>query len=209
MKKIKLILAITFTVFIGLMGGIGTYAYFSDSALSDTQTFTAGTVDINVKRDKGDPVPGPMFYTTLEEGKTIRSDESVAYPYHPTGYWYPGKGQVTRTLIVENNGSLDANIDGISAEISGVDAELAAKFAEEIIVEIKPLGSEEDEEIIYNGLLSGLTSGKVTALNSLPISAESGEWYINFTITMHEDAGNDLQGISPKVAFYIYASQVK
>lgn len=182
-----------------LIGG-ATFAYFTDQAGSAGNTFTAGTVDITAKRDMGDPLPGPMFYTNLEEGKT----PSGSNPNWPTGLWYPGKSDI-RTLIVENTGSLDAYLDGISAEVGNIsDPAIAQEFAAEMDVLVKQ--QTAPFLVLYDGPLSGLTSGKAPALNKIPISV-GGIWNLDFKVTMHEDAGNNLQGLVPKVAFSVYAIQ--
>lgn len=125
MKRVKLIGASALTIFIGLLGGIGTYAYFNDSAVSNTQTFTAGTVDIDSYRDGFDTIPGPMFYTTAEEGAT---PTDPSYPgLKPTGKWAPSDTHI-RSLIVYNNGSLDAVLKQVKAEIESDPMNMASQL---------------------------------------------------------------------------------
>ena len=199
MKKRIVISTMVVTLVCMLIGG-ATFAVFTSQATTDSSTISAGTVEITVRRDMGDPVPGPMFYTTKEEGKF----GSGSLPNWPTGQWYPGKTE-TRALIVKNSGSLNAVLDGVSAQVSNInDPNVAQEFAQSMNVRIVPLGVTN--VVLYDGTLSGLTAGKVAASNSLPITV-GGEWYLNFTVTMDIEAGNNLQGLSPKVAFSIYASQ--
>jgi predicted ribosomally synthesized peptide with SipW-like signal peptide len=198
--KRKLVLSAVLTVTVCLLVGGATFAYFTDQASNTGNTFTAGTVDITARRDMGDPLPGPMFYTTLEEGKT----PTGGVPNWPTGLWHPGKSEI-RTLIVENTGSLDAYLDGLSAVISNIDdPAIAQEFAGEMDVLVKQ--QTAPSLVLYDGPLSGLISGKAPALNKIPISA-GGVWNLDFKVTMHKDAGNNLQGLVPKVAFSVYAIQ--
>lgn len=111
MKK-KLALLISVVVLAALAVGGATYALFTDDAINKNNTFVAGTVDIDSYRDGFDTIPGPMFYTTPEEGKTPTDP-----PYDglkPTGIWAPGDTHI-RSLVVYNKGSLDVVLNKIAA----------------------------------------------------------------------------------------------
>lgn len=204
MKKTFLISSMVVALVCMLVGG-ATFAYFSDSASNSGNTFVAGTVDIAATRDWGEPTPGPMFYTVLNEGRLPGQSTNLNL-YHPTGVWYPGKSE-TRTMIIRNSGSLDAWLDGISAQVYNIsDPAVAEEFARAMDVVIKPQGMPS--MVVYSGSLYCLLSGRVAAANQLPLAAQTGQWYLDFNVTMHTDAGNNLQGIVPKVDFRIYASQM-
>jgi len=123
--KRKLIL-ISFTVILlGLFVGASTFAYFTDSAHGNTKNFQAGTIDIDSYRDGFDTIPGPMFYTTAEEGAT---PTDPSYPgLKPTGQWAPGDTHI-RSLVVYNKGSLDAILSKVKAEVISDPENLASKL---------------------------------------------------------------------------------
>ncbi|PLT35578.1 hypothetical protein [Bacillus sp. V5-8f] len=114
------IMMYTFTGLIGLGLSVGgaTFALFTSSATNDGNSATAGTVNINVMRDNGDPVPGPMFYP----------DSLDPLAYHPydaqdkkpsgesIGGWAPGD-TVVRDMFLGNSGSLTARLVGIRAKM--------------------------------------------------------------------------------------------
>ena len=67
MKKI-MGLTIVFMLLIG-MGGIGTFAYFSDTEISQSNTFAAGTLDL--KTDDADGVSQTLLATNMAPGATV------------------------------------------------------------------------------------------------------------------------------------------
>lgn len=111
-KKISLLISIVMLAALAIGGS--TYALFTDNATNSNNTFVAGSVDIDSNRAV-DTIPGPMFYTTAQEGQTHTNP-----PYNgikPTGEWAPGDVHV-RGLAVYNKGSLDVVLDKISAEVT-------------------------------------------------------------------------------------------
>lgn len=122
-KKLYFILALAIVAVFAVSGF--TYAMFTDQATNPEKTFTTGTVDIDSYRDGFDTIPGPMFYTTKEEGATP-TDPSF-YGLKPVGEWVPGK-TVVRSLVVYNQGSLDAVLDQIRAEVESDPANMASQM---------------------------------------------------------------------------------
>lgn len=99
-----------------IIGG-ATFALFTDSASvapTAQDVMVAGNVDIDSYRDGFDTIPGPMFYTTPEEGAT--PTEPSFKGLKPTGVWAPGDTKI-RSLIVYNKGSLDAVLSHVYAQI--------------------------------------------------------------------------------------------
>lgn len=113
MKKGMLLIAVAVALVAVLASG-ATFAIFTGSASNNNKTFASGTVDIDSYRDGFDTIPGPMFYTTVEEGQT---PTNPPYPgLKPTGIWAPGDTHI-RFLVVYNKGSLDAVLDQVKAEV--------------------------------------------------------------------------------------------
>jgi len=195
----------------GLVGGGATMAWFTDTATNAANTFTAGTVEIDVDRAGGDTTPGPMFYTTIAEGAAAPGQA----PLHPTGVWWPGR-TVSRELAVLNTGSLQVRLDQVSAEITsingvspGVNPALATSFADNMNVKIYVAGHPDD--VLYNGPLATLLFGPQSCLHQPLIAPWTGRWPsmlgLVYEVTMLTSAGNDLQGIVPVVSFSVYAEQ--
>lgn len=80
----------------GLMMGAGTFAYFSNTATSTQNTFTAGTLDIELA-NTGDSFPN--------NPNNDNGDNAKATWVSPAG-WAPGE-EVTATLRFTNPGSVD------------------------------------------------------------------------------------------------------
>ena len=127
MKK-KLALILSVVVLAALAIGGTTYALFTDTASNNESTFIAGTLDIDTNRGAWGTVPGPMFYTTKEEGRTAGWGSDGL---KPIGEWAPGDLNV-RSLIVYNDGSLDAVVDKVKVNVKNDDKGIA----EDMIVKI-------------------------------------------------------------------------
>jgi predicted ribosomally synthesized peptide with SipW-like signal peptide len=84
----KLLMSLIAIGVAGLMMGAGTFAYFSDTATTEDNTFTAGTLDIQLANEGG------SF-----------GDDATATWVSPDG-WAPGD-EVTATLRFTNVGSID------------------------------------------------------------------------------------------------------
>jgi len=199
-----------------LVGG-ATMALFTDTALNAGNNFTAGTVDIYAHRTLGDPIPGPMFYTTDAEGIAAQGQD----PLNPTGLWWPGR-TVSRSLSVRNPGSLQVRLHQVSAEITSINGAppaatpiLAASFAGNMNVRIFVLG--QPANVLYNGPLAPLLTGPQPATYKpviSPLAPGAPPWMapgvgLVYEVTMNINAGNDLQGIVPVVSFNVFAEQTR
>lgn len=124
-KKLRLPMLIV----LGMCSVIGaaTFAWYMDSATNGPQTLTAGTVSIDSFRDGFDVIPGPMFYTTPEQGEAPDGTDGLK----ATGPWQPGDTHV-RSLVVYNDGSLDATLDQVKAEIRSDEVNLRSQLNVEI-----------------------------------------------------------------------------
>lgn len=159
MKKKVIMSLMAALVACALVGG-ATFAIFTDfsSAPLNDKVITAGTLDIDSYRDGFDTIPGPMFYTTPEEGKT--PTEPSFDGIKPTGFWAPGDTKI-RSLIVYNQGSLDAVLKQVKAEVIEDPANMASKMN----VAIYQVLPEKDENGVLFAPLPGDDSVDQDLLN--------------------------------------------
>lgn len=202
---------------LGLTVGGSTYALFTSSATNDGNTATAGTVNINVMRDNGDPVPGPMFYPDsldplahhpYDKVDTAPSGESI-------GGWAPGD-VVVRDMYLGNSGSLTARLVGVRAKVresytqtttteegnttktvsNGVTATSDPAAYNEFIDKMN-ITIKNGETLVFQGKLSELITGTAwkKPVNELLIAASpSGPLNLNFKAELSKSAGNIIAG---------------
>lgn len=206
MKSKIFLLVLSLVITISAVAG-ATYAWFTDSETSSENTFTTGTVDIEVDREN-DYIPGPMFYTTAEEGATPDGTPGAFM----TQLWVPGLME-SRQLEVRNMGSLRVRLNQVGAEITSINGQepsvlpaLSASFAANMHVRIYTSAAK----VLYNGTLADLIGG-VLCSNPPELLPSVGSFHPHTTliyeVTMSEDAGNDMQGIKPVVSFWVGAEQ--
>lgn len=195
----RFLLAALVVGLVSLSVGAGTFALFTDSASNGNNSFAAGTIDINVQRDDGQPVPGPMFYVLPSEG----NGGTLA-----TGDWWPGR-MVSRNLDVNNVGSLSAVIRRVSATIT--DGTPSDSIDDTILmdalqVEIRraPYGAAD---VIWSGSLADLVAEPQGTVDTL-VAAPGGTQHLQFNVTMSPEAGNEYQGLRAIVAFNIHVEQL-
>ncbi len=92
----KLLMSLIAIGVAGLMMGAGTFAYFSNAATSTQNTFTAGTLDLELADDDESFPNNP---------NNDNGDNAKATWVSPNG-WAPGE-EVTATLRFTNSGSVD------------------------------------------------------------------------------------------------------
>ena len=207
----KLILGLAAVIIVASVGAGVTLAIFTDQDYNTENMFSAGTVDIAADRNLGDPIPGPMFYTTVEQG-TLPGGEDA---FNPTGVWWPGRTEI-RNLDVRNMGSLQVRINRVSAQITSINGvapqpPLSTSFAENMYVKIYVAGFP-NTKILYEGSLANLLT--IQDCIHKPVIAPFTGLYppmvqLVYQVTMIPEAGNDLQGIVPIVNFSVYAEQTK
>lgn len=124
MKKRLMGMAVASVLAIGSIAGVGTYAYFNDTETSSGNTIQAGTLQFSGAREDM-PITGPMFYTNTSSSTGVRG----------TGLWQPGKF-VSRTLLLENDGSLNAKLKSVKANLTATNADAAAQamFGQDMIL---------------------------------------------------------------------------
>jgi predicted ribosomally synthesized peptide with SipW-like signal peptide len=235
-KKLA-VLSISSMLALGFIVGGATYAIFTDSASNTNNAFTAGTINISEKRDRGDSVPGPMFYTDISDTNTTdpgkyaynvpKSD--LLYPYggEAIGGWAPGD-TVQRTLIVESAGSLEARMSGLSASISG-SYEIRDSLGNLVRTITGVTASSTGADLaaynmfidkfnvkidapgpieLYNGKLSTLLNGHTLPSTLLyPLGRNGSETALEFIVTLDKAADNTVQGKNIIINFTVNAEQ--
>lgn len=199
----------------------GTFALFSASAGPNNNQFTAGTLTLDAYRDQGDTIPGPMFYTTPDEGDTPTGVDGL----FPTGPWAPGDSKV-RVLMLKNTGSLDAWLTSVGADLASGSMYLANKLRYCIsttpIVPTEPKNAQPQcpatdgpfPQFVAVGSLGALIGadhafdhGNI-ALNATPGPIDPPKPFY-FYVSLPLDADNTYQAETLKVNFYINAVQKK
>lgn len=207
----KLILGLAVIIIVASIGVGVTLAIFTDQDYNSENIFSAGTVDIAADRNLGDPIPGPMFYTTVEQGTLPDGGDAL----NPTGVWWPGRTEY-RNLDVRNMGSLQVRINRVSAEITSINGAdpqppLSESFAANMHVKIYVAGHPQTK-ILYEGSLANLLTIR-DCIHKPVIAPFTNLWppmvQLVYEVTMLPQAGNDLQGIVPVVSFNVYAEQTK
>jgi predicted ribosomally synthesized peptide with SipW-like signal peptide len=168
--------------------GVGTtLAVFTAQAGPSGNQVTAGTVQIEATRDNGDTVPGPMFYIGPGGG------------LYGTGLWAPGD-EVERVLDVENVGSLDAWLTGVTAQLEAGDMTLAN------LLQVKVTTDPAGTNVVASGTL-GAFLASMQAFTP-PLSHDVGDvQQLHFFVELPLSAGNSYQGQSVQVGFTVHAEQ--
>lgn len=232
-KKSLALLSILILTLTALIAGGVTLALLTDAETNSGSEVTAGTIDLTAKRDHGDYVPGPMFYPdSLDpDGNHPYDREEINPSGESIGGWAPGD-HVQRTMIVTNEGSLDAKITGIRANVresytqnlqSGgshtVTGLTSGEAYEEFIQKANVVVSIPDQELLlYEGPLADLifeNEDEFAATINQPVVQgtippfEPGPLNITFDVTLDRSAGNRLQGQNFIFDFGFYAEQVR
>ncbi|GIP40116.1 hypothetical protein J31TS4_33960 [Paenibacillus sp. J31TS4] len=229
-KKLgMMVLSLSMTV-VFTFGG-ATMALFTGSA-QNSNTATAGTINLDAKRDHGDYTPGPMFYPDsldpvgnhpYDTSKTNPSGESL-------GGWAPGD-TVQRTMILTNNGSLDAKLKGVKATVrDSYTQNLPTNPASSRTVTGLTSGAAYDEFIqkanvkvmvpdtntlLYNGSLSSLLVSGYAPLQNEPVLTGTrppfapGPLNVTFEVKLDQSASNEIQGKSFIFDFSFYSEQAR
>lgn len=231
-KKLALLVMCSVLV-VGLGVGGATYALFSDTVNHSANAFTAGTINLESKRNHGDYTPGPMFYpASLDPDGAHPYDESLETPSGESmGGWAPGD-VVQRTMILRNEGSLDAKITGIKAiprdsythqtPNNGsvtVTGQTYGEAYEEFLQHAHVLVSVPDQKVtLYDGPLSDLIFDDedtfAPVMNELLVQGteppfDPGPLNVTFEVTLDKAAGNELQGANVLFDFAFFAEQAR
>lgn len=200
--KIKILSLVILVIAIGLFGGVGTLAWFVSQTSSGGNTFNVGSFEIS-ETQYGE-IPTPLFSTSYSN--------STWDQLYAVGLWYPGKivSGNDRSLSINNTGSLQAVIYGVSAEMkdfivpenSSYD-EAKEEFTEKMIITVKMAG-----KVYYQGSLKDLLNA-VQPLQD-PIIVDPDPQFpisLDFEAELSTSAGNDAQGVEASVDLIIHATQ--
>lgn len=209
--KKKLLVAFMLMAVSAVFIGGSTYAWFTDSDAITGNTFSTGTVVMTTIRDNGEYVPGPLFYTTAEEGKVLSGPSTGELGLYPTGLWMPGMS-ATRNLTVTSSGSLAARVCRIGATLTGDTAFMANQDARDefaINLRVKVTSTSGGNQTLLDRPLAELLADGGAACDVKKIIGANGSSQnIDFTCSLSTNAGNSLQGQKPVVSFYLIAEQV-
>lgn len=199
MRKRALFLAMAIVMAAVFIGGGITFALFTDSTGPVDAGFMTATLEIDGQRNLGDPIPGPMFYTTASEGEN-----------HPTGPWAPGD-EHHRVLQVENLGT-------ISAWLKKVSATLDEKSGEDLttVLDVKITTDGAGDEVVAAGKLSDFLGSGVDFKSPIPCEYypddPDGAWGdvvdLYFWVSLPLDTSNVYQDATCNVTFSVYAEQM-
>ncbi|EOD01701.1 SipW-dependent-type signal peptide-containing protein [Caldisalinibacter kiritimatiensis] len=205
--RFKISVIMLAVIALGVLGGIGTYAWFTSSATSEGNTFDVG--EFKIETTPYGEIPMPLFATSY-------SNENWNNKY-ATGEWYPGKkvpdDETQRTLAIKNSGSLPARLYGISADIEEFivpeghsNPEMAqSHFAQNMIITVNWEGTE-----LYSGSLQDLINSEQSFSQYItvqPSTDPSEVIRLDFQAEMSTEAGNIIQGTSATVDLTIHATQ--
>lgn len=197
MKKLKLMAWLVATVALFGLGGGVTLAMFTGSASNSSNEFTAGTLVLDSNRDQGDSIPGPLFYSTGEEGQTPDGAEGLI----PDGVWAPGD-EKHKILQIENTGSLDGWLTGARATLQSGSRFLADKLEVRITVS----DDSGNHTTVASGTLGQFIDGDRDFVPA--ISLETGEIAnIHFWVKLPLDASNEYNNLTAVVGFEVQARQ--
>lgn len=208
MKK-KLWMALGSTAAIAAVSIGGTLALFSDTA-EDSLDMVAGTLCLTSERNDGDPVPGPMFYITAEQGQTPNGTLGTL----ATGLWAPGDTH-KRTLNVRNDAScssMDAWVTSIQAKLNDDFTDQYVAMADELTVTVKSPKGSEGYVVIAEAPLSDFLASPVPVKypdnSKVPIYLNSVR-QMEFSVHFDINAGNEYQDKTLVVDFTVNAEQAK
>ncbi|WP_156324572.1 hypothetical protein [Bacillus sp. FJAT-27245] len=220
LNKRKLMLSIgTGILGISFLVGGATYSLFTSNTTNEDNNFSTGTLILKQKRDHGDYNPGPMFYTNQldPKGRHPYDKKDINPSGEAIGGWAPGD-KVKRTMIVWNEGTLDARITGLKAnprstfthKVPGtpvttrtINGEISGDSFNEFIEKANVMVAIPDLDIeLYNGPLKNLIfedeDEYASLLNEPVLTGTSGEFQpgplnITFEVSLDKSAGNIIQ----------------
>lgn len=194
--------------------GVGTsFALFTSQSPAQDNEFTTGEVCIEVNRNAGENVPGPMFYITPEQGQDPAGNDG----WFPTGLWVPGDAH-TRSMTVEQCPN------GLAAILTSVQASLdvpgGEAMAERLYVKVTTPDAGGTQRVVAEGYLDEFLAGPVDMLfpvgSLVPASgdrrvhlAASGNRHLYFDVEFDLDADDSYENTDLVVTFTINAVQAK
>ena len=177
---------------LSLMGG-ATYAYFTDSVTSQNNTFSTGTLDINISQNDPDP-------------ESFDNIESISN-------WAPGDSQLVE-FNIQNAGSLPVHLRGFAAGAwTGTFPEAFTpdpNLVQVTRVQYRLNGAGTWTNLVGDGTtpLTGVfhfgTNGLETDLFNVTPGTQVN---LRLTVLFDEDAGNEYQGKTYNAKVQVHAKQ--
>lgn len=186
-----------------LLIGVGTYAYFNAHSSAASQ-FTAGEIKIEANRDSSDPVDGPMFYTTADDGKVLTGPNAGMLGKYPDGFLKPGFESKPKTLVITNKGTITPYLTKISAQYILGDLLLADVLEVDVY---RSIDAFTPPVLLYTGTLNALLSGPQNLLQKIDVPGLGTQETLIFKVRFPEtnEAQNAYQGKELKVKFLVHA----
>lgn len=233
-RKTLALLSICGLLVVGIGVGGTTYALFTGTtSTNDPEVFSSGTINLDAQRDHGDYTPGPMFYSNAldPDGLHPYDNEEGNPSGEAIGGWAPGD-VVQRTMILQNEGSLDAKVTGIKATpresftqdtpfngATTVEGVTSGEAFETFIEKAHVLVSVPNQNLVlYEGSLSELITDEAESYESLAnellVQGSTppfgpGPLNVTFKVTLDRSVGNEIQGKNFIFDFGFYAEQVR
>lgn len=189
-----------------------TFAFFSDEETSNDNLFSAGTLDLVLCDD--DENVGP----NCDNAQEAATDSVVAS--FGSADLVPGATVSAGFLELQNNGSIDA----AEVELSGITTETGdvgdpGAIENELLLDLRT-GSDSDctgsinqtaaiELVVGNGD-GELTLGELgngTVYDALPGITAGSDYFLCMSVTLDDDAGNEVQGDAAEIDLTFTANQ--
>jgi len=183
----KIILSLVTIIAVSAIAIGGTVAYFSDTETSTGNTFTAGTLDLNLD---GANINVVKFTVTDANPGAVGG-----------GTWILNNaGSIAGYLDVESISLVDADNNCTEPELATPDAtcgpadggELSANMTVDLFVDVNNNGVNDAETVIYAGALNGIA----TNYNLNLALASLGTNYVRLNYTVPTTVGNIIQSDS-------------
>lgn len=234
MRK-KFIITVVSVIIIGLLGGVGTYAWWTSSLQSQNNLFDAGNLELSADNDTK---PMPLF--TTEYADTTYADWNV-------GKWYPGKEVKgdNRQFDIDNAGDIPVRVAGVSAimtefvkdavpytfdqiqefkgKIASSDPTITDAQREVVVafdeftnkLNIRVLNEGATTNTCYYGSLASLLAGpkelKYTVNGvekRIDLMQPTSSAHLNFEADLSQSANNYTKNVSATVNIIVHGTQV-
>lgn len=164
--------------------GAGSFAYFSDTESSVGNTFTAGTLDLEVMNGAGAWING----TNVDLGWSEACNNLK--PGDTRGFDVPVRNIGTVSGVPSFKFDITTNSPGTNPEPEGLPD--AANLADAIYVEFLCLHGDGSSCFLYTGPLAGLDDDVIYAHQSLAPGGTAENWSLYFTVP--PTVGNEIMG---------------
>ncbi|HLN64105.1 MAG TPA: SipW-dependent-type signal peptide-containing protein [Symbiobacteriaceae bacterium] len=232
MKKKLLLVSSAFVTTLALVAGVS-LALFTDDVSNSGNSFVAGELCLDTVRDRSDPTPGPLFYTTRVEGATYDAANPPApqdlglFPHEwetlPDGRpWAPGDYD-DAILDVHNCADLGLYLDTLSigdyviTKPDGTPG--SADYLDYFTLTVEADMPNGTKKVVAQGSFTDFLAGKELRWFTGTPPALTQRWYyvahgganhhLYFHVELDRGMGNAFQGYSLVARFDISSVQSK